>query len=79
MAPAPNVVRSRSKTAGIGMTASASGAQFEIKTDGMTRTHRDERDTAIEAARLLQQRIPGAKIVITDLRDGSVVSFDRSA
>jgi hypothetical protein len=29
--------------------------------------------TAIEAARFLQQRNPGAKIVITDLRDDSVV------
>jgi hypothetical protein len=41
--------------------------------------HRDERDTAIEAERFLQQRQPNAKIVITDLRDGSNVAFDRSA
>ena len=61
------------------MTATASGAQFEIKVDGVVRSHRDFREAAIEAARLLQQRSPGAKIVITDLRDGSVVSFDRSA
>jgi hypothetical protein len=31
------------------------GAHFEIKVDGIVRTHRDERDTAIEAARFLQQ------------------------
>jgi hypothetical protein len=61
------------------MTAATSGAHFEIKVDGVVRTHRDERDTAIEAARYLQQRQSGAKIVVTDLRDGSVVSFDRSA
>ena len=55
------------------------GRQFEIKVDGVVRSHRDFRESAIEAARFLQQRIPGAKIAITDLRDGSVVSFDRSA
>ena len=55
------------------------GAQFEIKVDGVVRSNRDRRDTAIEAARFLQQRNPGAKITVTDLRDGSVVSFDRSA
>jgi hypothetical protein len=27
----------------------------------------------------LQQRLPSAKIVITDTRDGSVVPFDRTA
>jgi hypothetical protein len=43
------------------------------------RTHRDERETAIEAARFLQQRNPGAKIVITDMRDGSVAPFERPA
>ncbi len=57
------------------MTREASGAQFEIKVDGLVRTHRDFRDTAIEAARFLQQRNPAAKITITDLRDGSSVSF----
>jgi len=55
------------------MTA-APGAQFEIKVDGVVRSHRDFRETAIEAARFLQQRNPNAKIVITDLRDGSNVS-----
>jgi hypothetical protein len=52
-----------------------SGAQFEIKVDGIVRTHRDERAIAIEAARFLQQRNASAKLEITDLRDGSVVSF----
>ncbi len=36
---------------------------------------RDVRDTAVEAARFLQQRLPGAKIVITDVRDGSQIQF----
>jgi hypothetical protein len=55
------------------------GAHFEIKVDGIVRTHRDVRDTAIEAARFLQQRNPGARIVITDLRDGSVIAQNRLA
>jgi hypothetical protein len=55
------------------------GAHFEIAVDGIVRTHRDLRDTAIEAARFLQQRNPNARIVITDLRDGSPVRFDRSS
>lgn len=45
--------------------------------DGIVRTHRDFRETAIEAARFLQQRNPDAKIAITDLGDGSSVPFDR--
>ena len=58
------------------MTREASGAQFEIAVDGNVRSHRDFRETAIEAARFLQQRNPAAKIAITDLRDGSRVAFD---
>jgi hypothetical protein len=61
------------------MTREASGAQFEIKVDGVVRSYRDFRETALEAARFLQQRLPSAKIVITDLRDGSVVAFERPA
>jgi len=52
------------------------GAQFEIRVDGAVRTHRDFRETAVEAARFLQQGNPGAKILVTDLRDGSSVPFD---
>jgi hypothetical protein len=54
------------------------GTHFEIKVDGIVRTHRDVRGTAIEATRFLQQPAPGAKIDITDLRDGSVIPHDRS-
>ncbi len=51
------------------------GAQFEIKVNGLVRTHRDLRDTAIEAARFLAQRNLGALIAaVTDLRDGSATS-----
>ncbi len=53
----------------------APGAMYEIRVDGLVRSHRDVRETAIEAARFLQQRNPGSKIVVTDLRDGSNVPF----
>jgi hypothetical protein len=59
------------------MTREGSGAQFAIKLDGMVRTYRDFRETAIEAARFLQMLNPSAKIAITDLRDGSSVPFER--
>ena len=55
----------------------ALGAYFEIRIDGMVRTHRDVRETAIEAARFLQIRNPGAKIAVTDLRDGAVVEWSK--
>ncbi len=48
---------------------------FEIKVDGVVRSYRDVRETAIEAARFLQQRNPSAKITLTDLRDRSAVPF----
>jgi len=60
------------------MATAALGANFEIRVDGVVRTHRDVRDTAIEAVRFLQQRNVGAKVQITDLRDGSNVPFDPS-
>jgi hypothetical protein len=59
------------------MATVASGAHFEIKVDSVIRSHRDERDTAIEAARFLQQRNPGATITVTDLRDGSAVELNK--
>jgi hypothetical protein len=60
------------------MTTAASGAQFEIMVYGIVRTHRDFRETAVEAARFLQQRNPGAQIATTDLLDGSEVPHGRS-
>jgi len=61
------------------MSGTLSGAQFEIKVDGVVRAYRDFRETAIEAARFLQQRLPASKITITDVRDGSVIAHNRSA
>ena len=48
-------------------------ALIAIKVDGVVRTHRGFRETAIEAARFLQQRHPG----IIDQRDGSTVPLNR--
>ncbi len=52
-------------------------ARFEIKVDDEVRSYRDMLNNAIEVARYLQQRHPGAKITIIDQRDGSAVPFDR--
>lgn len=49
------------------MTTAAPSVYFELKRDGVVRTHRDVREKAIEAARFLQRRNPAAKIVVTDL------------
>jgi hypothetical protein len=57
----------------------APGAQFEVKVDGVVRTHRAFRETAIAAARFLKLRNLSSEILITDLRDGSAVPFDRAA
>ena len=61
------------------MATMAPGIHFEIKVDGVVRMLRDLRETAIYAARFLQQRNPSASIAVTDLRDGSVVSFKPQA
>ncbi len=62
-----------------GRSMTTPGAMFEIKVDGVVRSYRDVRDTAIEAARFLQQRNPNAKITVTDLRDGASVTFERGS
>jgi hypothetical protein len=59
----------------VNLSMTPAGAHFEIRIDGVVRTHRDERNTAIEAARFLKKRQPGAKVLITDLRDDSAVPF----
>ena len=54
------------------------GAHFEISINGVVRTHRDAREAAIDAARLLAARNAGARIAVRDLRDGSPVPFERT-
>ncbi len=55
----------------------ATASRYEIAVDGVPRTMRDLRETAVEAARYLKVRNPASKITVTDLRDGSVVPFDQ--
>lgn len=59
------------------MTAAPSRARFDVDVDSVVRTYHHDRDTAFEAARFLQVRNPGAKITVTDLRDGSPILIAR--
>jgi hypothetical protein len=55
----------------------SASTHLEIRVDGAMRIHCDDRTIAIEAARSLERGNPAAAIVITDLRDGSTVPFER--
>ncbi len=59
------------------MSTTPMGAHFEIKVDGMVRSYRDQREAAIDAARVLQVRNPASKITVTDTGHGSVMPFDQ--
>jgi hypothetical protein len=52
-------------------------ARYEIFVDGVSRTMRDRKDFAIDAARELCLRSPNVRIV--DLADGAEVPFDKSS
>jgi FMN-dependent NADH-azoreductase len=52
------------------------GACFEIKVDGKTRSYRDQKETAIEAAKYLKQRQPKVEVSVHDLWDNSVTVID---
>ena len=52
------------------------GACFEIRVDGKTRSHRDRKDTAMEAGRYLKQMQPRSEIIIRDVRDNSVTVIE---
>jgi hypothetical protein len=47
------------------------GACFEIRVDGKTRSHRDRKETAIEAGSYLKQMRPQSEIMVRDVRDNS--------
>ena len=52
------------------------GACFEIRVDGKTRSHRDRKETAIEAGRYLKQMRPQSEILVRDVRDNSVTVIE---
>ena len=49
------------------------GAHFEISVNGVPRTYRDVRETAIEAALFHKDRAPTDEVKVRDLRDDFVV------
>jgi hypothetical protein len=55
------------------------GACFEIRVDGKTRSHRDRKETAIEAGRYLKQMQPKSEIIVRDLCDNSVTVMENVA
>ena len=54
------------------------GAQYAIMLDGKTKSHRDLRETAIEAAKYLKELFPHSQVEVRDLRDNSCVPTNAS-
>jgi hypothetical protein len=53
------------------------GAQYEISVDGVPRTHRDQKDIALECAKVLKSRNPNSVVKLKDLQtsEGLIVAF----
>jgi hypothetical protein len=58
------------------MVQSEVGSGFEIIVDGKSRSHRDRKETAIEAGRYLKQMQPQSVITVRDVRDNSVTVIE---
>ena len=58
------------------MVQSDVGPGFEIIVDGKSRSHRDRKETAIEAGRYLKQMQPQSAITVRDVRDNSVTVIE---
>jgi hypothetical protein len=54
----------------------APGARFEISVDGVPRSHRDQRDMAIEAAAHLMLKYPNSAVAVKDLQSGELTTVD---
>jgi hypothetical protein len=54
----------------------APAARFEISIDGVPRSHRDQRDMAIEAAAQLMFKYPNSAVAVKDLQRGEVTAID---
>jgi hypothetical protein len=50
------------------------GTRYEIIVDGVTRTHRDERKFALEAAALLREKAPGRRVVVKDTATQEIIN-----
>ena len=50
------------------------GAQFEISIDGVPRTHRDQKNIALQSAQILKSRNPNSVIRLKDLKTGQRLS-----
>ena len=53
----------------------STGARYEFAIDGTTRTHRDRKDMAIEAARHLKTKQPHSEITVRDLKSGELTAI----
>jgi hypothetical protein len=51
------------------------GAQFEILIEGKSRSWRDDKTIAIEAARYMQERNPTQEVTVRDARDNSITAI----
>jgi hypothetical protein len=49
------------------------GANFEIAVDGVPRSYRVYKQIAIDSARFLTTKNPGAKLTVRDLTTGEVI------
>jgi len=59
------------------MVQKDTGTCFEIRGDGKTRSHRDRKETAIEAGRYLKQMRPKSEIIVRDVCDNSITVIER--
>jgi hypothetical protein len=55
----------------------APAARFEISIDGLPRSHRDQRDMAIEAAARLMIKYPHSLVAVKDLKSGKPVAVNQ--
>jgi predicted Rdx family selenoprotein len=55
------------------VSGSTGGAQFEILVDGKSRSWRDTRETALEAAQYLKERTPNLAVAVRDVLANTTV------
>jgi hypothetical protein len=59
------------------MVQTQTGACFEIRVDGKTRSYRDRKGIAIEAGEYLKQMQPQSEVIVRDVRDNSITVIER--